>query len=74
MDGDAATDPRKLFGLRVRELRHACQLSQEELAERAGLHVTYLSGVERGHRNVSLLNIHRLADALGVAPAALLPS
>ena len=71
MDGDAATDPRKLFGLRVRQLRLARHLSQEELADRSGLHPTYLSGIERGHRNVSLLNIHRLASALGVAPADL---
>ncbi len=71
MDTHAAPDPRRDFGLRLRALRLGRDLSQEQLAELAGLHPTYVSGIERGRRNVSLLNIHRLADALGVAPAAL---
>lgn len=50
----------------------AAGLSQEELAARAGLHRTYVSSVERGERNLSLANIHRLADALGVPPSSLL--
>ncbi|MBI2918248.1 MAG: helix-turn-helix transcriptional regulator [Chloroflexi bacterium] len=41
-------------------------LSQEEVAHRAGIHVTYLSGIERGRRNPSLRNIRRIAVALGV--------
>jgi DNA-binding XRE family transcriptional regulator len=45
------------FGLRVRSLRAAADLSQEELGFRAGMHPTYVSGIERGQRNVSLLNI-----------------
>ncbi|MDP9374956.1 MAG: helix-turn-helix transcriptional regulator [Chloroflexota bacterium] len=72
MGDDATPDPRTLFGLRVRELRLARQLSQEELADASGLHPTYISGIERGHRNVSLLNIWRLARALDVQPAELL--
>lgn len=61
-----------LFGARVRELRLAAGLSQEKLAANAGMHRTYLSGVERGERNISLRNIARLARALDVSPAELL--
>ena len=60
---------RAAFGARVRSLRLASGLSQEQLAERAGLHRTYVSSIERGHRNVGLDNILDLAAALGV-PAA----
>jgi transcriptional regulator with XRE-family HTH domain len=61
-------DRRAAFGRRVRELRLQAGLSQEALADRAGLHRTYVGSVERGQRNVSLDNIHALADALGVRP------
>lgn len=65
-------DPqRSEFGRRVRQLRLARGLSQEALAELAGLHRTYVSSLERGQRNVGLDNIHALADALGVTPASL---
>jgi transcriptional regulator with XRE-family HTH domain len=47
-------------------------LSQEALAERTGLHRTYMGSVERGERNVSLDNIYRLAEALGVSAGSLL--
>lgn len=53
------------FGDAVRERRRQMGLSQEELADRAGLDRTYLGGVERGERNVSLINIHAIAAALG---------
>jgi transcriptional regulator with XRE-family HTH domain len=52
-------------------LRRARALSQEELAFRAGLHWTYVSSTERGKRNVSLVNIERLATALDVEIAEL---
>lgn len=60
------------FGSRVRAERERLGVSQEELADRAGMHRTYLGGVERGERNVGLLNVLRIAHALGVPPAALL--
>jgi transcriptional regulator with XRE-family HTH domain len=54
------------FARAVRELRTERGWSQEELADRAGLHRTYVSGVERGLRNVSLDNIEKVATALDV--------
>ena len=60
------------FGANVRRLRKALGISQEELARRAGLHRTYVGGVERGERNVTLLVIKKLASALEVKPADLL--
>jgi transcriptional regulator with XRE-family HTH domain len=60
------------FGAAVRRLRTARGLSQEGLAELAGVHRTYVGGIERGERNVSLLSIDRLAVALSVPPSALM--
>lgn len=59
-------DLRIAFGRRIRELRGERELSQEELAHRAGMHSTYLGGIERGERNPALVNIGRLATALNV--------
>lgn len=54
------------FGHRIRRTRQAAGLSQEELAHRAGLHRTYIGSVERGERNIGLLNITSLATVLQV--------
>ncbi|WP_300338275.1 helix-turn-helix transcriptional regulator [Accumulibacter sp.] len=56
----------KWFGGRLREIRHQEGLSQEQLAELAGIDRTYVGGVERGERNLSILNVKRLANALGI--------
>lgn len=58
-------DVRVKIGLNVQRLRRAKDLSQEELAGRADVHQTYLSGVERGRRNPSVLILDRIAKALG---------
>lgn len=60
------------FGKRVRELRLAMGLSQEELAFKVGVHRTYLGGVERGERNPSLKNIAAIARALDITLQELL--
>ena len=59
------------FGRRVRARRLEIGLSQEALAERAGLHWTYVGSVERGERNIALRNIVLLAEALDVDCAVL---
>lgn len=54
----------KTFGDRIKAVRIKRGLSQEVLAEKSGLHRTYVGSVERGERNISIKNIHRLAKAL----------
>lgn len=54
----------KKFGLKVKELRLEKDLSQEKLAEISNLHRTYKSSIELGNRNVSLINIEKIANAL----------
>lgn len=62
----------KKFGTTIKAKRDALRISQEELAERAGLHRTYVGGIEQGRRNLSLLNIMRIAKALEIEPKELL--
>jgi len=57
---------RQKFGEKIRKLRRAKGLSQEELAFRAGVHRNYLGGIERGERNPALDNIAAIGKALGV--------
>ena len=65
---------KQILAENVRRLRLSAGLSQEELADRADLHRTYISSIERSERNVSLENIFLLAEALGVTPADLVTS
>lgn len=64
----------EVFAVQVRARRLALGLSQEQLAERAGVHRTYVGMLERGEKNVTIYNIERIANALAVEPAALLSS
>jgi transcriptional regulator with XRE-family HTH domain len=60
------------FGQAVKAYRVACGMTQEQLAEAAGLHPGYLGTVERGEKNISLQNIIALCRALDVPPSALI--
>jgi transcriptional regulator with XRE-family HTH domain len=61
-----------LFGQRVREERLKQGLSQELLAEKAGVHRTYIGMIERAEKNITLINIEKIAKALGVEIGTLL--
>ena len=60
------------MGQRIRVRRRVLKLSQEDLAERAGYHSTYVSSVERGERNATLVTILRIAQALEIDPGRLI--
>lgn len=66
-------DIRIKFGKHLRTIRMGQKLTQEELAERANMHFTYIGQIERGIRNPSLVNLHKLAKALKVDAGKLLP-
>ena len=61
------SDIRYRFGFAVRTRREELKLTQEELVERVGIHRTYLSDIERGTRNPSLINIDRIASSLALS-------
>lgn len=65
-------DPKKLFGNRLVQLRKIHGWSQEVLAWESDIARSYIGGVERGQRNISLVNICKLANTLGVQPSELL--
>lgn len=67
MRQEKKTDIKQRFGLAVKWRRHELNISQEELADRADLHRTYISDIERGTRNVSLEGIEKLVDALEIS-------
>lgn len=64
--------PLTLFGLRLKEIRKIKGISQERLALECGIVRSYLGEVERGKRNIAVLNIYKLAETLGVPPSSLL--
>ena len=64
---EAEIEIRCRFGRAITRRRHELGLSQEELAERAGLHRTYVGDIEQGKRNPSLVNIEKLAHALALS-------
>lgn len=64
--GTAKPSARSRFGQRLRQERTDRGLSQEELADRAGIHRTYVGSVERGERNISIDSMERLARGLGL--------
>jgi len=64
----------KIIAENVRRRRTAVGLSQEELAERAGLHRTYVGAIERAERNISIASLEKLANGLGCAVADLVKS
>ena len=71
MDDAAKEKAKRRFGTRLRQIRKAQKLSQEKVALKAGIDRSYLGQIERGESNVSLININRIAMALGVEAAEL---
>ena len=61
-----------LFGKHIRKLRKSRRLSQEQLADKAELHRTYIGMIERGEKNITLLNIIKISTALEIEPYLLL--
>lgn len=66
-------DIKRWVGERIRELRETKDWSQEELGFKSGLHRNYVGRIERGEQNIAIVNLAKLAKALGVRPSELLP-
>ena len=71
MEDEHATKIKREFGQRLRAIRQQKGLSQETLGLTCGLDRTYIGGVERGERNISLVNIYKITRALKIKPATL---
>ena len=71
MVGESEDKIKRLFGNRIRKLRKEKGLSQEAFAALCEMDRTYLGGIERGERNVSLINIVKIAESLGLTAGAL---
>ena len=65
-------DIRRVVGLNLKRLRDVLDISQEAMADKAGIHRTYISGVERGVRNPTVLVLAKIAEAAGADPDELL--
>lgn len=65
-------DIQKKFGKKIRALRNKLGISQGEMAKICKLHWTYISSVERGERNISIINVFKFANALNCDPSTLL--
>jgi len=63
---------RNIVGNNIKKYRKKMDISQEGLAERAGLHRTYIGGIERGERNITLDSLQTIATALNIAPVELI--
>lgn len=70
----AVGDLQKRVGENLREHRQSLGLSQEAFADTAGVHRTYMGGLERGERNLTLQSLEQLAERIGVDPEELLTS
>jgi len=68
MEGDL----QRIFGRNLRSFREANGLSQEAFADQLGVHRTYMGGIERGERNLTLKSVEKIADRIGSDPLALL--
>ena len=60
-------DVKIVLGLRIKQIRNEIGISQEELANRAGLDRTYITSVEKGRRNISIVNIEKICNALNIS-------
>ncbi len=69
---DEPANIRQALGRAVKDLRDQHRLTQEELADRAGVHAHYISDIERGKRNVAVVNLTYIADAFGLTASDLL--
>jgi transcriptional regulator with XRE-family HTH domain len=65
----AQKQAQKQLGAVIRKYREELELSQEDLANLVGVHRTYMGSIERGERNISLMNIRRIASALNLKPS-----